>query len=132
MSGAEWIARCNAEQVGKKVRAVDPGDDFTRTITGGSLETGRWVVTAADGTSREYPGPDLQEIASGEADGPDNAFTRYGVDLDEYTAALIDAMQVGGAGEAEIAEAVLGVQVDAALPDDGPWYLYRVQGPNAD
>ncbi|WP_281367998.1 hypothetical protein [Nonomuraea typhae] len=38
--------------------------------------------------------------------------------LDEYIAALIDAMQAGGAGE--------------ALPDDGPWYLYRVQEPGAD
>ncbi|MFI9561252.1 hypothetical protein [Nonomuraea endophytica] len=54
-----------------------------------------------------------------------DAFSRYGVGLDEYTAVLIDAMQVGGASEAEIAEAALGVQVDAALPDDGPWYLYR-------
>lgn len=112
MSGAEWIARCNAEQIGKKVRAIAPGDDFTGTITSGLLETGQWIVTAAG--------------------GPDNAFSRYGVDLDEYTTALIDAMQVGGASQAEIAEAVLGVQVDAALPDDGPWQVYRVQGPDTD
>ncbi|WP_181020002.1 hypothetical protein [Nonomuraea typhae] len=40
--------------------------------------------------------------------GPDNAFTLYGIDLEEYTAALIDALRVGGASRAEITEAALG------------------------
>ncbi|MFI6396469.1 hypothetical protein [Nonomuraea sp. NPDC050540] len=133
MSSAEGMARVNAEQIGTKVKVIHPGDVvFHGTITGGSLESGMWTVTAADGTAREFPGCDLQRLTPEEAERPDNAFTRYGIDLDEYTAALIDAMQVGGASEAEIREAVLGVQVDAALPDEGPWYLYRVPGLGAD
>lgn len=56
-----------------------------------------------------------------------NPFHWYSVDLDEYTAALEEAMRQGGATDEEIREAVMGAQVDEAMPDpDGPWGLERL------
>lgn len=55
-----------------------------------------------------------------------NAFERHGVDIDEFTEALAEALRRGGASDAEIAEAVLGARVDEALPDDGPWTVERL------
>jgi hypothetical protein len=33
---------------------------------------------------------------------PDNAFTRNGIDIEEWNGALVDAMRTGGAPEEEI------------------------------
>ncbi|MFI6296582.1 hypothetical protein ACIBEJ_33670 [Nonomuraea sp. NPDC050790] len=59
------MAQRTVERIGKKVRAISRGDDFTGIITSGSLATGRWIVAVADGTSRKCPGSVPQQIAPG-------------------------------------------------------------------
>lgn len=56
-----------------------------------------------------------------------NAYSWYGVGIDEFGEALEEALRGGGAGDDEVAEARLGVEVDAALPEDGyPWGVERL------
>jgi hypothetical protein len=56
-----------------------------------------------------------------------NNFERYGIDEDEFAAALEESMRLGGATEDEITEQRLAVAVDAAMPDDDPgWTLRRI------
>ncbi|MFC7607219.1 hypothetical protein ACFQVD_44735 [Streptosporangium amethystogenes subsp. fukuiense] len=55
-----------------------------------------------------------------------NHFERYGISAEEAAGALADALQHGGATEQETQEAIVGVHVDAAMPDDSqPWTLHR-------
>lgn len=130
MSRQHDLTQHAAEEIGKRVHGIW-GDHIVGTIVAGDINTGRWIVRSDDGTEREFAGCHLQEITPGESCCPDNAFTRNGISAGEFAEALVDAMTVGGADEGEIREAVVGVHVDAAMPDDGPAQLYRLQGPNA-
>jgi hypothetical protein len=57
---------------------------------------------------------------------PNNAFTRYGIDPDEWTEALADAMRTGGASEQEIQEAVAIEHAEYEMDDPNPpWTLHR-------
>lgn len=58
-----------------------------------------------------------------------NAFSRYGIDVNEYSGALAEAMRVGGASEQEIREAIVAAHVDEAMPDDGAWCVIRRERP---
>jgi hypothetical protein len=61
---------------------------------------------------------------SREEAGMAGPFEAYGVELEEFSAAVVEALRRGGASEEEIAEAVLGVRVDEAIPPADPgWRL---------
>ncbi|WP_214417043.1 hypothetical protein [Sphaerisporangium fuscum] len=61
-----------------------------------------------------------------------NNFERYDVALAEFGGALAEALRRGGATEEEIRAELMGVEVDAAMPDPGPTYkLTRQQQPHA-